>query len=185
MFKTFTKDNISQQSRIKKSVGRGIRKAIGEQFPTLEDSGALESILNKKKKVEVAKAQKHLQIVVVDDAPLFFNARNGVFFPHLMLLHQFPDMMPRWQVDKGAIRFLLGGANVMCPGLTSAGAKMETDIPVGSAIAIFAEGKDLPLALGLVMMSKDDILSKNKGVAIELIHYMGDGLWDTRKLSSK
>lgn len=28
------------------------------------------------------------------------------------------------QVDKGAIRFILSGANIMCPGLTSPGAKM-------------------------------------------------------------
>lgn len=30
------------------------------------------------------------------------------------------------QVDKGAIRFVLSGANIMCPGLTSKGAKMMT-----------------------------------------------------------
>lgn len=29
------------------------------------------------------------------------------------------------QVDKGAIRFVLSGANIMCPGLTSPGAKMN------------------------------------------------------------
>lgn len=29
------------------------------------------------------------------------------------------------QVDKGAIKFILSGANVMCPGLTSPGAKMS------------------------------------------------------------
>lgn len=28
------------------------------------------------------------------------------------------------QVDKGAIRFVLSGANIMCPGLTSPGAQM-------------------------------------------------------------
>jgi PUA domain protein len=33
-------------------------------------------------------------------------------------------MLPHMQVDKGAIRFVLSGANIMCPGLTSPGAKM-------------------------------------------------------------
>ena len=32
------------------------------------------------------------------------------------------------QVDKGAIRYILSGANIMCPGLTSPGAKM-TKVP--------------------------------------------------------
>jgi PUA domain protein len=35
-----------------------------------------------------------------------------------------PFMLPHMQVDKGAIRFVLSGANIMCPGLTSPGAKM-------------------------------------------------------------
>ena len=37
------------------------------------------------------------------------------------------------QVDKGAIRFVLSGANIMCPGLTSPGGQM-TDLPAGSAV---------------------------------------------------
>ena len=34
--------------------------------------------------------------------------------------------MPRVQVDRGAIPYILGGANVMCPGLTGAGADMPS-----------------------------------------------------------
>jgi len=36
-----------------------------------------------------------------------------------------PFMLPPMQVDKGAIKFILSGANVMCPGLTSPGAHMS------------------------------------------------------------
>ena len=35
-----------------------------------------------------------------------------------------PFLLTHEQVDKGAIRFILSGANIMCPGLTSPGAKM-------------------------------------------------------------
>lgn len=41
-----------------------------------------------------------------------------------------PFILPHQQVDKGAIKFVLSGANIMCPGLTSPGAKLypaETD----------------------------------------------------------
>lgn len=44
-------------------------------------------------------------------------------------------MMPRFQTDRGAIRFVLSGADIMCPGLTSAGAVMvevDEDTPVVS-----------------------------------------------------
>jgi predicted RNA-binding protein (TIGR00451 family) len=39
-------------------------------------------------------------------------------------------------VDKGAIRFVLSGANIMCPGLTSPGARM-TPCPKGAIVVIF------------------------------------------------
>ena len=37
-------------------------------------------------------------------------------------------MLPHQQVDRGAIKFVLSGANIMCPGLTSPGAKLDQDI---------------------------------------------------------
>ena len=40
------------------------------------------------------------------------------------------------QVDKGAIRFILSGANIMCPGLTSPGAKM-TPVEKDSVVVSF------------------------------------------------
>lgn len=60
------------------------------------------------------------------------------------------------QVDKGAIRFILSGANIMCPGLTSPGACM---IPVekGTSVAILAEGKDTAVAIGTTSLSSEDM----------------------------
>lgn len=36
-----------------------------------------------------------------------------------------PHILPHVQVDKGAIRFVLSGANIMSPGLTSPGGRMD------------------------------------------------------------
>lgn len=44
-----------------------------------------------------------------------------------------PFMLAHQQVDKGAIKFVLSGANVMCPGLTSAGAKLS-DVPKNTIV---------------------------------------------------
>jgi len=51
--------------------------------------------------------------------------------PTLRLLHKYPCLLPKIQIDKGGIKFILNGANVMCPGLTSPGGKME-DLAVDS-----------------------------------------------------
>lgn len=45
-----------------------------------------------------------------------------------------PDILPHLQVDRGAIRFVLSGANIMCRGLTSPGARMDVDLPAKSIV---------------------------------------------------
>ena len=74
-----------------------------------------------------------IQVVAVNGVPLFFAHRDDVWFPTLRLLHQYPDMMPKLRVDTGAIKFVLSGANIMCPGLTSKGATLHDEVqPLGS-----------------------------------------------------
>lgn len=110
-------------------------------------------------RVAASRSANHLNLVVVNDTILFFNIRDGPYFPTLHVLHKCaqpgtntlrcaaslmcfalradPEMMPRLRVDKGAIRFVFAGANIMCPGLTSAGAtlhdEVDEDTPVVSA----------------------------------------------------
>ena len=60
-------------------------------------------------------------------------------------------------MDRGAIKFVLSGANIMCPGLTSKGARMDVDLPNGSTVAIMAEGKENALAVGKLIMSTEDM----------------------------
>lgn len=68
-----------------------------------------------------------------------------------------PDLLPKLQVDRGAIKFVLSGANIMCPGLTSKGARMDVDLPAESMVAIMAEGKENALAIGWLKMSTEDM----------------------------
>lgn len=92
-------------------------------------------------------------------------------------------------VDKGAIPFILGGANIMCPGLTNPGGKMPDDtseeeaaLEKGDGVVIYAEGKEYPLAVGFMTMSSVDVRKKNKGTGIETCHFLGDGLWSTEEI---
>ncbi|MQM06359.1 hypothetical protein Taro_039179, partial [Colocasia esculenta] len=76
----------------------------------------------------VFSSQNHLNLVVANNVPLFFNVRDGPYMPTLRLLHQYPDIMKKFQVDRGAIKFVLAGANIMCPGLTSPGGGLDDDV---------------------------------------------------------
>lgn len=67
-----------------------------------------------------------------------------------------PFILPHLQVDHGAIKHVLNGSNIMCPGLTSAGAKM-TELPSKTVVAIMAEGKRHALAVGIMCMSSEEM----------------------------
>ncbi|GBG82909.1 hypothetical protein CBR_g36436 [Chara braunii] len=88
-----------------------------------------------------------------------------------------PDIMRKFQVDRGAIKFVLSGANIMCPGMTSPGGVLDDSVPAEQPVAIMAEGKQHALAIGYTKLSAVDIRSVNKGVGVENVHYLNDGLW--------
>ena len=71
--------------------------------------------------------------------------------------------MEKMQCDKGAIRHIFSGSHVMAPGLTSEGGEIVPDLPVGAPVAVMAEGKQHAMAIGVLSMSSEDIVSKNKG----------------------
>ncbi|KAH8046074.1 hypothetical protein JL722_13914 [Aureococcus anophagefferens] len=85
-----------------------------------------------------------------------------------------------WRTDAGAIRFVLGGSNVMCPGFTHDDGDMPADLPVDAPVVVGAFGKKHAMAIGQVKMTKGDILEKNKGICVDNLHFLNDGLWQLK-----
>ena len=153
-------ESISGQSQAKSSVQRNIRKAILETLPALEPH--LDELLPKKLPLYVAKCQSHISLILVNKEPLFIQLRDSHYLPTLRLLHRYPDCMHKVQVDRGAIKYVLKGADVMCPGLTSAGGRLEAGLPTETAVAIQAEGKEHAVAIGILKMSTDDMSASRR-----------------------
>mmetsp|Transcript_14238 Transcript_14238/g.23700 ORF Transcript_14238/g.23700 Transcript_14238/m.23700 type:complete len:181 (+) Transcript_14238:115-657(+) len=180
MFKKFSpEESISSTSQVKNSVQRSIISKISEQYPNLLE--AIEYILPKKSML-IAKAQDGVQLILVNNEIIFYNQRDGPFYPTLRLVHKYPTMISRMQVDKGAIRFVLAGANIMCPGFTSPGGSLPVELDAGQPVAIYAEGKTNAMAIGLTKMSTAEIKTVNKGIAVDNIHSLMDGLWQNSSL---
>lgn len=89
--------------------------------------------------------------------------------PMLKVYHRFPYFMDKMQCDKGAIRHIFSGSHVMAPGLTSEGGNVVPNLGMRAPVAIMAEGKENAMAIGALSMTSDDIVSQNKGQAIEVI----------------
>lgn len=181
MFKKYVPaESIKSTAQIKNSAQRHIINNLVEQYPSMKN--AADQLLPKKA-ILVTKTNDGVQLISSENEILFFEGENGVLYPSLRLLHKYPQIMIKMQVDKGAIRHLLSGANVMSPGFTSAGGKLPSfEVPVGTPVAIYAEGKEHAIAMGLTLLSTEDIKTSSKGVAVEIVHFVGDGLWTCPRL---
>jgi len=126
---------------------------------------------------------------------------TDALLPHLKLVHRFPTAFPSIRIDRGAIRFVLSGATLMAPGLTSTGGRLPNgdkeekglygeseageeggwyggrELAEGEPVVICAEGKTEACAVGLLSMGTKEVKEKGKGPVVEEGHYLGDGLW--------
>ena len=75
-------------------------------------------------------------------------------------------------VDKGAIPFVIKGADIMRPGI-----KLTDEFNENSFILIRDETAKKPIAIGFSKLSSTDLMKETKGRLIKNIHYFGDELW--------
>ena len=154
-----------------------MKAKLVKQYPKLEE--VIDELIPKKSQIELIKCEDKIQLYTVDGEVYFFQNFDELI-PSLKFIHKFPQAYPTVQVDRGAIKFVLSGANIMCPGLTSPGAKLpETPgLEQDSIVVINAENKDTAMAVGKLLMSTEHIKSINKGHGVEMIHHLGDPLWN-------
>ncbi|KAL3491215.1 P-loop containing nucleoside triphosphate hydrolase protein [Aspergillus germanicus] len=165
-------------ARVKSSVQRALRQKLIESHPLCEPY--IDEILPKKAQLDAVKLPEKITLYTIDSTPLFYQPQDGPPIPHLKLLHAFPNMLPSIQIDRGAIRFVLSGATLMAPGLTSPGGRLpdaDSALEKGTVVAVKAEGKEEVCMVGTLKAGTEEIKSKGKGVVIDDGHYLGDGLW--------
>ncbi len=117
-------------------------------------------------------------IIIVDNQVICFK-RFKNYVPVLRIVHQYPEIGKKFQVDKGAIRFILNGANIMCQGFNSEGGNL-VDAEKGEIIIIKAEGKEHALAIGELMKSSAEIKEENQGIGVQNLHCLNDDLWNLK-----
>lgn len=183
MFKRFSvEESISGQSAMKSSQQRAARQKITEQMPAIEPY--VDDFFPKKEKTVMAKCAGHISILAsASGTPLFFQTREGTFIPTLRTLHKYPFLLPILRVDRGAIKHVINGADVMVPGLRSSRAVIEDEVERNQVVAVYAESKEHAIAVGITKMSTDQMRLNNKGIAVESAHYVSDGLWKCSELS--
>ena len=99
---------------------------------------------------------------------------NGTYLPFLScvpLLERFPTI----GVDKGAIRFVCNGADVMRPGIVS-----HDGFAKGDVVCV-AEPGGKYLSVGMALVDGEDLQSMERGNAVKNLHYISDRHWEAGK----
>jgi translation initiation factor 2D len=115
------------------------------------------------------------------DKVVVFEAR-GCLLPSLSELWRDPALLPALIVHPPVSEFVLGGADLMLPGVCGMKA-VEGSLTLGGPAAILVVGNPSPIAIGRCAVEPSALLAalesdaRPKGTALEVLHVFGDSLW--------
>ncbi|KXS44986.1 MAG: RNA-binding protein [Methanolobus sp. T82-4] len=154
------KSRVQIRKSEKNKLLKELRSTFGDAVDTFAD-----------KRFETATADD-IPIVMIEGEVVLFKIGDN-YFPTVKGVLQLGLRSNLVTVDAGAVRFVVNGADVMCPGIVSADDNIEPDDPV----IIIEETHKKPLAIGTALMPGDQ-MNASSGKAVKSVHYVGDKLWN-------
>ena len=126
-----------------------------------------------------------LELLLADKSPIVMTLKrpedlgieDEITFPTLRGILRW-DLEKRWcAVDRGAIPFLMNGADCMVAGIQIVDPMIER----GDLVWVRDEEHGKPIAIGWALMDADTMDKSTKGKSIRTIHWIGDDLWSIDK----
>ena len=144
--------------------------------PLIEDLNKIPGFehLSHKSRVETEMV-KSSEVIFVDGLPVAFK-REGQFVP-VLTNRVALEKMPRITVDMGAVPHVVGGADVMAPGIR----KVEGSFDEKELVVIIDEKHGKFLSVGRSLLASEALAATRKGKVIVNVHYVGDPVWETIK----
>src|SRR5213594_237194 len=144
--------------------------------PLIEELNKIPGLehLSRKSRVETEMV-KGSEVIFVDGQPVA-SRTEGHFVPVLTNMAAL-EKMPRITVDMGAVPHVVGGADIMAPGIR----KVEGTFREKELVVIVDEKHGKFLSVGRSLLGSDALDATKKGKVIVNIHYVGDVVWETIK----
>lgn len=155
------KSRVQLRKNVKNKMMKDLVSTFGEEMSGLENK-TLEKI-----------TLEEYSIILVDGKPLLFEI-EGHLFPTVRGALELGLQKRVVTVDKGAIRFVSNGADIMAPGVVAA----DSEIKEGDLVIIVEETHKKALAIGKALMGGLEMVEATSGKAIKSITHVGDKLWN-------
>ncbi len=130
--------------------------------------------LSRKSRVETEMV-KSSEIIFVDGVPVAFK-REAQIVPVLTNTVAL-ERMPRITVDMGAVPHVVGGADIMAPGIR----RVDGSFGEKQLVVVVDEKHGKFLSIGRSLLGSEALAAMKKGKVITNIHYVGDPVWETIK----
>ena len=164
--------NIKTRHYIQKSQIKELQDDILHQY----DERFVEQIFPKKAQVELIQTDAGDTLYAVNNILKLWKSDEG-YIPVLTLLLNKQVDLKKIVVDKGAIRFVANGADIMRPGIT----KIDSSIKRGDIVVIVDENHDRALAIGKSMLDAKQMEEKKSGKVVQNLHTIQDNVWEFEK----
>ncbi|XP_046578103.1 eukaryotic translation initiation factor 2D-like [Haliotis rubra] len=144
-----------------------------------------------KEEMSMAKISTHggqtAVVYCVQKNPIFFDL-YGKIYPTVYTMWKYPDFLPLFTTWPPVFKKLAGGADLMLPGVVVKGqVTLSTfgKMAKGAMCAVSLVGNRAPVAVGNACLSGEDMyLSAMRGKGVEIVHILGDQLWEFGDQSS-
>ena len=116
---------------------------------------------------------EEFNVILVDNDIAFMIIEDDIVFT-LRGLYKYQPKEYFVIVDMGAVGFVTKGADVMAPGIVDA----DEYIQEHDYVWVCDEKHKKPLAVGIALITGEEMKGKKTGKAIKNIHFVGDRLWN-------
>lgn len=106
--------------------------------------------------------------ILYKDNEKYLIINNSSYLPHLNSIND--NLYKAVYVDKGAIPFIIKGADLMKPGIQ----KIDSEIIKNEIILIKDENHNKNLAIGYSLYSSNELETQEKGKSVKIYHYFND-----------
>ena len=166
---------MSAQNQLSGKDKKGIRNKLAVQF----DPASVEAVFAHHDKLTCAKVSgSKLLIYMGEEYPLFVDGTGKEdFFPSVYTCTAYQPLTKTLTINEGVETYIFNGANHMWPGVRdiSALGTFKKD-----QVVAIRNSTGQVIAVGAMSCSLNELKGNEKGdgVAVYILHYKGDRLWD-------
>ncbi|XP_010611409.1 eukaryotic translation initiation factor 2D isoform X2 [Fukomys damarensis] len=177
---------VKSNTAIKGSDRRKLRADVTAAFATL-GTDQVSELIPGKEELNIVKLYTHKGDAVTAYTsagnPILFELEKNLY-PTVYTLWSYPDLLPTFTTWPLVLEKLVGGADLMLPGLVVPPAGLPR-VQKGELCAIALVGNRAPVAIGVAAMSTAEMLAAGlKGRGFSVLHTYQDHLWQSGDKSS-